>query len=182
MRGRNVCRRRCGPPRRTQSSSNANCTLRKKGRCDGRHPDGRRRDPGADSAGARGVRPRRQPHLRRGAERIRTRSPWFGGPVSDKARSGEEPYSPDYIQDAPERSAMISPKSCTLIVAFVALATLAHAQQYPKQAQLPNPYLLVENWPTVPQNLNGGRWGELIRADIDRKGNIWVFHRCFNTE
>src|SRR5207245_7709649 len=62
---------------------------------DGRHPDGRRRDPGADSAGARGVRPRRQPHLRRGAERIRTRSPWFGGPVSDKARSSEEPYSPD---------------------------------------------------------------------------------------
>src|SRR6266581_3752118 len=75
-----------------------------------------------------------------------------------------------------------SPKSRTLIAAFVALAAVAHAQQYPKQAQLPNPYLLVENWPTVPQNLNGGRWGELIRADIDRKGNIWVFHRCFNTE
>ncbi len=27
-----------------------------------------------------------------------------------------------------------------------------------------------------------GTWGELIRADIDPKGNIWVFHRCFNTE
>src|SRR5215471_13344380 len=24
--------------------------------------------------------------------------------------------------------------------------------------------------------------GELIRADIDPKGDIWVFHRCFNTE
>jgi hypothetical protein len=24
--------------------------------------------------------------------------------------------------------------------------------------------------------------GEVIRADIDPKGNIWVFHRCFNTE
>src|SRR6266446_7271398 len=75
-----------------------------------------------------------------------------------------------------------SPKSRTLIAAFVALAAVAHAQQYPKQAQLPNPYRLVENWPTVPQNMNGGRWGELIRADIDPKGNIWVFHRCFNTE
>jgi hypothetical protein len=29
--------------------------------------------------------------------------------------------------------------------------------------------------------MNGGQWGELIRADIDRKGNVWVFHRCFNT-
>jgi len=47
---------------------------------------------------------------------------------------------------------------------------------------LPNPYRLVENWPTLPGNLGGGRWGELIRADIDRHGNIWVFHRCFNTE
>ena len=75
-----------------------------------------------------------------------------------------------------------SPKSRTLIAAFVALAAVAHAQQYPKQAQLPNPYRLVENWPTVPQNMNGGRWGELIRADIDPKGDIWVFHRCFNTE
>src|SRR5215510_10313711 len=67
----------------------------------------------------------------------------------------------------------------TLVVAFTAVA---HAQQYPKQTQLPNPYRLVENWPTVPQNMNGGHWGELIRADIDPKGNIWVFHRCFNTE
>src|SRR2546426_10534048 len=75
-----------------------------------------------------------------------------------------------------------SPKSRTLIAAFVALAAVAHAQQYPKQAQLPNPYRLVENWPTVPQNINGGRWGELIPADIDRTGNIWVFDRRFNTE
>jgi hypothetical protein len=30
--------------------------------------------------------------------------------------------------------------------------------------------------------LNGGKWGELIRLDIDPKGNVWVFHRCFNTE
>ena len=50
------------------------------------------------------------------------------------------------------------------------------------QSQLPNPYRLVKGWPTLPSGMNGGRWGELIRADLDPKGNIWVFHRCFNTE
>jgi sugar lactone lactonase YvrE len=74
-----------------------------------------------------------------------------------------------------------------LMVALAAAATFgqaAHAQkkQYPKQADLPNPYRLEEGWPTVPASMNGGHWGELIRADIDPKGNIWVFHRCFNTE
>ena len=29
--------------------------------------------------------------------------------------------------------------------------------------------------------MNGGRWGELIRVALDPKGDIWVFHRCFNT-
>ena len=28
--------------------------------------------------------------------------------------------------------------------------------------------------------MNAGKWGELIRAEIDKKGDIWVFHRCFN--
>jgi DNA-binding beta-propeller fold protein YncE len=74
-----------------------------------------------------------------------------------------------------------------LLVAGLATATsvsLAYAQQkqYLKQTDLPNPYRLVEDWPTLPKNMNGGKWGELIRADIDPKGNIWVFHRCFNTE
>jgi sugar lactone lactonase YvrE len=71
----------------------------------------------------------------------------------------------------------------TPIAALAAIAALelAAQAQYPKQAQLPNPYRLVENWPTLPKNMNGGQWGELIRADIDPKGNIWVFHRCFNT-
>ncbi len=64
------------------------------------------------------------------------------------------------------------------------LAPVARAQQapYPKQSDLPNPYRLVDGWPTLPASMNGGRWGELIRADIDPQGNIWVFHRCFNTE
>jgi len=74
-----------------------------------------------------------------------------------------------------------------LVAALVAAATFgaearAQEKQYPKQSDLPNPYRLFENWPTLPANMNGGHWGELIRADIDPKGNIWVFHRCFNTE
>ena len=71
-----------------------------------------------------------------------------------------------------------------VLAASVALGAPARAQekQYPKQSALPNPYRLVENWPTLPASMNGGKWGELIRADIDPEGDIWVFHRCFNTE
>src|ERR1700716_1763206 len=67
-------------------------------------------------------------------------------------------------------------------IATFGIAPTAQQSEYPKQTQLPNPYRLVENWPTLPKSMNGGQWGELIRADIDRQGNIWVFHRCFNTE
>ena len=71
----------------------------------------------------------------------------------------------------------------TLVGVCAAIATsgLRAQTQHPKQLQLPNPYRLVENWPVLPNNMNGGKWGELIRADIDSTGNIWVFHRCFNT-
>ena len=70
------------------------------------------------------------------------------------------------------------------IAAIATLQMVAQAQstEHSTQMQLPNPYRLVEGWPALPANMNGGRWGELIRADIDPKGNIWVFHRCFNTE
>jgi sugar lactone lactonase YvrE len=75
----------------------------------------------------------------------------------------------------------------TFIAALAAIFTFGaelHAQktQYPQQSQLPNPYRLVGNWPTLPKSMNGGQWGELIRADISPKGDIWIFHRCFNTE
>ena len=67
-------------------------------------------------------------------------------------------------------------------VAIAASGMAAHAQQssYPKPTDLPNPYRLVEGWPTLPKNMNGGRWGEVIRVHVARDGNIWVFHRCFN--
>ncbi len=74
--------------------------------------------------------------------------------------------------------------SIAAIAVSAVFTTPARAQenQYPKQSTLPDPYRLEENWPTLPASMNGGHWGELIRADIDPKGNIWVFHRCFNTE
>src|SRR5215470_8595973 len=77
-------------------------------------------------------------------------------------------------------------RSGTAFVAVVflvaSLATAAHAQssQYPKPPQVPNPYRLVEGWPSLPPNMNGGRWGEVIRVHVHTDGNIWVFHRCFN--
>src|SRR5215467_9515088 len=70
-----------------------------------------------------------------------------------------------------------------LIAVVIAVwGVVAHAQQvtYPKPTELPNPYRLVEGWPTLPPAMNGGRWGEVIRVHVARDGNIWVFHRCFN--
>src|SRR5262249_56162690 len=52
--------------------------------------------------------------------------------------------------------------------------------QYPRRAALPTPYRLVEGWPTLPERMNGGRWGEVIRVHVAANGHIWVFHRCFN--
>src|SRR6266545_295639 len=63
-----------------------------------------------------------------------------------------------------------------------AFGAVMRAQQTadPKPTQLPNPYRLVEGWPTLPKSMNGGRWGEVIRVHLDGKGHVWVFHRCFN--
>src|SRR4029077_11479321 len=62
------------------------------------------------------------------------------------------------------------------------LATGACGQEppYPKPSDLPNPYRLAEDWPTLPPNMNGGRWGEVIRVHVHSDGNSWIFHRCFN--
>src|SRR6185295_1227188 len=68
------------------------------------------------------------------------------------------------------------------LLALCASVVTAAAGQgtYPKPTELPNPYRLVEHWPTLPPDMNGGRWGEVIRVDVDAKGSVWVFHRCFN--
>jgi DNA-binding beta-propeller fold protein YncE len=70
-----------------------------------------------------------------------------------------------------------------LIVAVLAASSVAARAQetsYPKPTELPNPYRLAEGWPALPQSMNGGRWGEVIRVHVARSGNIWVLHRCFN--
>jgi DNA-binding beta-propeller fold protein YncE len=76
----------------------------------------------------------------------------------------------------------LMPLASALIIA-VAVGVTAGAGQtaYPKPTELPNPYRLVEGWPTLPASMNGGRWGEVIRVHVNRDGNVWVFHRCFNT-
>jgi hypothetical protein len=66
------------------------------------------------------------------------------------------------------------------IVAVFGLGTSAQRAAFPKPADLPNPYRLVEHWPTLPASMNGGHWGEVIRVHVDEKGDVWVFHRCFN--
>jgi hypothetical protein len=68
-------------------------------------------------------------------------------------------------------------------VIVAASGGVARAQQAApvNPASLPNPYQLVEGWPTLPKTMNGGRWGEVIRVHVAPNGNIWVFHRCFNT-
>jgi DNA-binding beta-propeller fold protein YncE len=57
----------------------------------------------------------------------------------------------------------------------------AQPSRYPKPTELPNPYVLAEGWPALPKSMNAGRWGEVIRVHVAADGNIWVFHRCFNT-
>jgi DNA-binding beta-propeller fold protein YncE len=68
-----------------------------------------------------------------------------------------------------------------VVIATFGVSARARQIQYPRPAELPDPYRLVQGWPTLPASMNGGRWGEVIRVHVDRKGNIWVFHRCFNT-
>jgi len=71
-----------------------------------------------------------------------------------------------------------------LVLALFALRATARAQgsriEYPNPAELPNPYRLVQGWPTLPASMNGGHWGEVIRVHVAADGNIWVFQRCFN--
>src|ERR1051325_4167974 len=70
-------------------------------------------------------------------------------------------------------------RAAFVLAAFVAAAQ-AQQTHYPKPTELPNPYRLVKDWPTLPKSMNGGRWGEVIRVHVHSDGNIWVFHRCFN--
>ena len=69
----------------------------------------------------------------------------------------------------------------TVVIAVFGGVAQAQQVQYPKPTELPNPYRLVEGWPTLRKSMNNGHWGEVIRVHVAHDGNIWVFHRCFNT-
>lgn len=73
-------------------------------------------------------------------------------------------------------------KRISAVTFFVIVAGTVRGQEvkYPKPTDLPNPYRLVEGWPTLPKSMNGGHWGEVIRVHIAPNGNVWVFHRCFS--
>lgn len=78
----------------------------------------------------------------------------------------------------------------TVFAVALALTLSAFAQGgVPSSAKapthLPNPYRLVEGWPTLPATMvgpHGHKWGEVIRVHVAPNGNIWVFHRCFNDQ
>ena len=61
-----------------------------------------------------------------------------------------------------------------MLMAGLATAACAQQPQYPKPTDLPNPYRLAEDWPTLPPSMNGGRWGEVIRVHVHGDGNIWI--------
>jgi len=54
-------------------------------------------------------------------------------------------------------------------------AVAVHAQSDARATNnLPNPFQPVENWAKLPA---GMEWGQVISAEPDQHGNIWVFHR-----
>jgi hypothetical protein len=84
----------------------------------------------------------------------------------------------------------IMPRCCFFVAAgLLSLGVIAPAQAptnkpVPKP-ELPNPYRLVPDWPTLPATMkgpSGRKWGEVIRVHVAPNGNIWVFHRCFNDQ
>src|SRR5215472_14889592 len=85
-----------------------------------------------------------------------------------------------FSREVPMRARRFA-KMLVLGGALAAASSVMAQTPYPKPSQLPNPYRLAEGWPTLPPSMNGGRWGEVIRVHVHSDGNIWVFHRCFNT-
>jgi hypothetical protein len=75
----------------------------------------------------------------------------------------------------------VFPLFASAVIVTLGASARAQGPNPTKPTDLPNPYRLVEGWPTLPKNMNGGRWGEVIRVHVAHDGNIWVFHRCFNT-
>ena len=60
------------------------------------------------------------------------------------------------------------------LVAFALACCAAYGQDARATNNLPNPYRLIENWAQLPA---GMEWGQVISAQPDAHGNVWVFHR-----
>src|SRR5271165_1729238 len=69
---------------------------------------------------------------------------------------------------------MITPRRTFLkgLGAAVAVSALGKASNEPNSQ--PDPYHVVVNWTHLP---DGMKWGQAIAMDIDKDGNIYVFHR-----
>jgi len=70
----------------------------------------------------------------------------------------------------------VARKGMTLVAVVVATITLVSAQTLRGQEW---DYRLVEGWAQLPDGVEA--WGQTIGVEIDRDGNLWVFHRCFST-
>src|SRR3954452_16335309 len=58
-------------------------------------------------------------------------------------------------------------------------ALLAFSTAFEAASQMPpNPYKVVDSWPTLPA---GRTWGAAGAVDVDRNGTVWVFERCGGT-
>jgi hypothetical protein len=47
-----------------------------------------------------------------------------------------------------------------LMLALTASFDVASLAQSTAKKFLPSPYRLVDGWPTLPESMNGGKWGE----------------------
>ena len=61
------------------------------------------------------------------------------------------------------------------LIATSILLALGLSVSGQKPNSWPNPYRAVENWAQVPDTIH---WGQVIGANPDAAGNLWVFHRA----
>src|SRR5260370_21460194 len=66
-----------------------------------------------------------------------------------------------------------------MLMAGLPTAACAQQPQYPNPADLPNPYLLLDDWPTLPPSMNSGRRGEATRAHFPSDVTILILHLCY---
>jgi sugar lactone lactonase YvrE len=82
------------------------------------------------------------------------------------------------VAAATETGRRVGLSVCAVLAAIAATGTgIVQSKSLPPE----DGYRWVKNWPTLPESMNGGRWGEVPGVDVGPDGNIWVVHRCFST-